>query len=155
MTNRTLQKIMFQSGCVFAALAVVLGAFGAHGLKNSVSAADLDTFETGVKYQFIHALAIVMMSFSLRRLKEKTARISFRLFVWGIGLFSVSLYLLATRSIFGLENELRWIGGITPLGGLSFIAGWLYLAYNGYKAFDGEEPTKTHTRPTTGNNPVA
>jgi uncharacterized membrane protein YgdD (TMEM256/DUF423 family) len=149
MTNRTLQKIMFQSGCIFAALAVVLGAFGAHGLKGAVSVTDIETFETGVKYQFIHALAILMMSFSLRRLKERTAKISYRLFVWGIGLFCISLYILAIRSLFGFDGELRWIGGITPIGGLCFIGGWLYMAYDGYKNFEGEESPKTHTRPTS------
>lgn len=152
MTNRTLQKIMFQTGCILAAVAVMLGAFGAHGLKGSVPPADLDVFETGVKYQFIHALAILIMSFSLRRLKEKTAKISFRLFVAGIILFSFSLYILAIRSLFGMDGELRWVGGITPIGGICFIAGWLYMAYDGYKTFEGEEPVKQHSRHQAENN---
>jgi uncharacterized membrane protein YgdD (TMEM256/DUF423 family) len=156
MTNRTLQKRMFQTGCIFAALAVMLGAFGAHGLRGASSAADVAVFETGVKYQFIHALSILMLSFAIRRLKEKTLLITFRLFVAGIILFSFSLYFLAIRSILGIGDQLNWIGAITPFGGLSFIAGWIYMAYDGYKSMDGEEhSSKRHHGHSSRSNQAA
>jgi uncharacterized membrane protein YgdD (TMEM256/DUF423 family) len=139
MTNRTLQQTMFQAGCILAGLGVALGAFGAHGLKTAVPAADAAVFETGVKYQFIHALAILAMSFGYARIKHNVAKVSFGLFIAGIVLFSCSLYILGIRSIPGMSEELKWVGAITPLGGLSFIAGWLYLAVKGYKPQAGED----------------
>ncbi len=156
MTNHTLQKLMFQSGCIFAGTAVILGAFGAHALKDILDANELATFETGVRYQFLHAFAILLISISLRRLRENTARNAWRLFLAGIILFSVSLYLLAMRSVLGFSEQFKIIGIITPIGGLCFISGWFLLAYNGFKIQDDEEQSnhrrRSHSREQAPNN---
>lgn len=139
MTNHTLQKLMFQSGCIFAGTAVILGAFGAHALKDVLQPSELATFETGVRYQYLHAFGTLMISLSLRRLREKTARNVWYLFMFGSILFSVSLYLLAMRSILGLSEDFKVIGAITPFGGICFIIGWFHLAIHGFKQPDAEE----------------
>lgn len=139
MTNHTLQKSMFQTGCMFAGTAVILGAFGAHALKDVLSPTDLSTFETGVRYQFLQAFGTVMIAVSLRRLKEKTARNVWYLFMFGSILFSGSLYLLAVRSLLDLTDQLKVLGALTPIGGICFIAGWFHLALHGFKAPDEEE----------------
>lgn len=145
MTNHTLQKQLFQTGSFLAGLAVVLGAFGAHALKDSVSEYDIAVFETGVKYQFYHALALLLLAAFLRRLHEKTLKQVFFFFSFGMSLFCVSLYLLATRSLW-IGEELKWIVGITPIGGLSFISGWVLLAVKGYKHTSGEESHSSRSR---------
>ena len=109
------------------AVAVGLGAFGAHGLKSLVGTAELDTFTTGVRYQFYHTLAIglaavLTLSPTVRPGRVRLAVICFTL---GIGLFSGSLYLLSLREIHGLP--VAFLGPITPLGGVLFIAGWALL----------------------------
>jgi uncharacterized membrane protein YgdD (TMEM256/DUF423 family) len=145
MTNHTLQKQLFQTGSFLAGLAVVLGAFGAHALKDSVSESDIAVFETGVKYQFYHALALLLLAVFLRRMHEKTVKQVFVLFSFGMALFCVSLYLLATRSLW-IGEELKWIGSITPVGGTAFIVGWLLLAIKGYKYIGGEESHSSRSR---------
>lgn len=139
MTNHTLQKSMFQSGCILAGTAVILGAFGAHALKDILSSSELSTFETGVKYQFLHAFGILIIALSLRRLNEKTARNVWYLFMLGSILFCLSLYLLSMRSMLSLPEQFKKLGAITPLGGISFITGWFMLAMKGYKKPDAEE----------------
>ncbi len=133
MMNRTLQRKMFRTGAALTGLAVILGAFGAHGLRNIASPAEIETFKTGVQYQFIHAPVLFIMALSLRRIKEKTAKTVFVLFNIGMLIFCGSLYILGLRSVFANGEQLHWIGAITPIGGLSFIAGWFYLALYGYK----------------------
>ena len=115
------------TACLLAALAVILGAFGAHGLKQIVPQETVSTFETGVRYHFYHSLALIATGILFDKGKKgwmKFAGISFFL---GIILFSGSLYLLtiirATDSV-GLNK----LGIITPFGGLFFIAGWIALA---------------------------
>lgn len=144
MTNHTLQKSMFQTGCVFAGTSVILGAFGAHALKDVLEPAQLSTFETGVKYQFMHALGILIVGLSLRKLKETTAKRVWYLFMVGIGVFSLSLYFLSMRSLLGFSDSYKAVGAITPLGGLSFISGWFYLAYDGFKLTDNESHSHKH-----------
>ena len=105
-----------------AALAVALGAFGAHALRGRLSPDRLETFETGVRYHMFHALALLAVAFaSLRLPASPLAVASGWLFVAGIILFSGSLYLLVAA-------RLRWLGAVTPLGGVAFILGWLCLA---------------------------
>ncbi len=107
---------------VLGFLAVVLGAFGAHTLKSKIGLEQLKVFETGVKYQMYHVLVLLFVN-SYNGFTEKTKnRISLFFFI-GILFFSGSLYLLSTGIISG-----KIIGPITPLGGLFFIIGWLYLA---------------------------
>ncbi len=109
-------------GAVLGALAVALGAFGAHALQKRLPAAKLTTFETGVRYHFYHALALVAVGILGTVHPEAVLlRLSGWLFVVGILFFSGSLYWLALGGP-------RWLGPITPLGGLALIAGWVLLA---------------------------
>jgi uncharacterized membrane protein YgdD (TMEM256/DUF423 family) len=112
---------------VFAALAVVLGAFGAHALKQIMPPETVTTFETGVRYQFYHSFALLATGILFDKGKRSWMKFAGISFIVGILLFSGSLYLLtilrATESV-GLSK----LGIITPFGGLFFIAGWIALA---------------------------
>ena len=110
-------------GAFSAAVAVTLGAFGAHGLKGQLTAAALETFQTGVSYQFYHSLGLILIGVILPANKP-SAMLSAAgwLMLAGILLFSGSLYLLSTTGI-------RSIGIVTPFGGLSLIVAWLMLAF--------------------------
>lgn len=109
------------------ALTVALGAFGAHALKAKLSPEAMEIFETGVKYQFIHVLALLGAGILYRQQQSKNLVWAARLFITGIVLFSGSLYALSFIVSNG-SDSLRWVGAITPLGGGSFIAGWVALA---------------------------
>jgi uncharacterized membrane protein YgdD (TMEM256/DUF423 family) len=113
-------------GSVLGAIAVALGAFGAHGLKKIVLPETVQTFQTGVQYQMYHCLALLLTGLLYEKCYQKFARLAGIFFLLGIILFSGSLYLLtyfnATETV-GLEK----IGLVTPVGGVSFIAGWLFL----------------------------
>lgn len=104
--------------------AVALGAFGAHGLKPLLSADMLNAYESGVRYQFYHTLAILFLSFQ-NYTNSKHIRNAALFFISGIILFSGSLYLLALTSI--SENTWQWLVPITPLGGVCFLIGWVFL----------------------------
>lgn len=112
---------------VFAALAVILGAFGAHALKQIVPPETVTTFEIGVRYQFYHSFALLATGILFDKGKRSWMKFAGISFIVGIVLFSGSLYLLtilrATESV-GLSK----LGIITPFGGLFFIAGWIALA---------------------------
>ena len=99
---------------------VALGAFGAHGLRSRLSAEMLAVFETGVRYQMYHALAILIVALAAARLDGWLIRAAAWLFTAGIVLFSGSLYALALSGI-------TTLGAVTPLGGLAFLAGWAAL----------------------------
>jgi uncharacterized membrane protein YgdD (TMEM256/DUF423 family) len=108
---------LLRLGAAFSFLAVTLGAFGAHALKAILAAhAMTDVWNKAVLYHFMHALALVLLS-----ALPGTQRMSATLFVSGIVLFSGSLYLLALTNI-------KWLGTITPFGGVCFLAGWAWLA---------------------------
>ena len=110
-------------GAIFGMLAVAFGAFGAHALKSLLeSSGRIDTFETAVKYQFYHAFGILACGILFKEFNNKKMLWAPRLFVAGIIIFSGSLYALAL-----LLPDYRFLGAITPLGGLSFIGGWLLL----------------------------
>ncbi|MGY4384463.1 uncharacterized membrane protein YgdD (TMEM256/DUF423 family) [Pedobacter sp. UYP24] len=114
---------------LFGALAVVLGAFGAHGLKQVIDEEALTIWAKGVEYQFYHTFALLFLS----QLKGgKQLRLAYWFFTIGIVFFSGSLYLLATRSITNF-SFLNSVGPITPLGGLLLILGWLMLFLNALK----------------------
>jgi uncharacterized membrane protein YgdD (TMEM256/DUF423 family) len=117
---------------VLCALAVALGAFGAHGLKKLVSPLQLDAFKTGVQYQFYHAFAIALAVIVSQFADDKRIKRVILLFMEGIILFSGSLYALTFAEVGGIEG-LQWLGIVTPVGGLLFIYGWLLLAYSVYK----------------------
>jgi uncharacterized membrane protein YgdD (TMEM256/DUF423 family) len=117
-----LAKTFALLGSLLAALAVLLGAFGAHGLKTKLAPEMLVTFETGVRYHFYHALGLLAVAVLASLLPDSTPlRWSGYLLVAGIVLFSGSLYALSLTGVRGL-------GIITPFGGLAFIAAWLLLA---------------------------
>ncbi len=115
----------------FGATAVILGAFGAHSLKNLIEPHLVDTWAKGVEYQFYHTFAILYLS-TFARYKNNLIRLSFLFFSLGIILFSGSLYLLATRSLLGLDF-LNYIGPITPIGGLCFVLGWVFLFFAAFR----------------------
>jgi len=110
-----------RAAAVLSGLAVALGAFGAHGLKAHVSPEHLAVFETGVRYQFYHALALLALSLAGGRLWATVwTRATAWLWLGGVLVFSGSLYLLV------LTGQ-RWLGAITPFGGVAFLAGWASL----------------------------
>ncbi len=114
---------------VLGAAGVGLGAFAAHGLKAQLSDQELSIFQTGVKYQMIHVLAI-LLSVILYKLNAQALSLTAAwFFLAGIFLFSGSLYLLANKSLLHIEGW-SWLGPVTPLGGLAFITGWLILAWS-------------------------
>jgi uncharacterized membrane protein YgdD (TMEM256/DUF423 family) len=114
-------------GALLAALAVALGAFGSHMLKERLEPSELATFQTGVQYQMYHALALIAMGLYNRMKQNKRIDNAIFAMYLGIGLFSGSLYLM-TMSHF-IRFDLKWLGAITPLGGISLIVGWLQLAW--------------------------
>jgi uncharacterized membrane protein YgdD (TMEM256/DUF423 family) len=115
------------TACLAGGLAVVLGAFGAHGLKGKLSAEALASFEVGVRYQFIHALAIFAAVWLADRTGLSLPLTAGWFFTAGLLLFCGSIYVLAARPLLGIESW-RWLGPITPLGGLCFITGWVLLS---------------------------
>ena len=122
-----MQKTFLSFACVMGAMAVILGAFGAHALKTRLSPGDLQVFETGVKYQMYHAFALISIGLLMEKCPlQSTLHIAGYCFMAGIILFSGSLYLLASKILFGIEGW-RWLGPVTPLGGLFLIAGWIFL----------------------------
>lgn len=112
---------------LLAALAVVLGAFGAHGLKQIVPPETVSTFDTGVRYHIYHALALLATGILFGQFRNRWMKFAAVCFVTGIVLFSGSLYLLTLLKATETAG-LRGIGILTPFGGLFFIAGWIALA---------------------------
>jgi len=117
-----MNKAFLTTGALLAAVAVIFGAFGAHFLKSRLEISALQIFETGVRYQFYHALGLLLAGMLYKEFPGKLMQWAGRFFVAGIILFSGSLYLLCIMS------AMRWLGAITPLGGLCFISGWILLA---------------------------
>ena len=103
-------------------LGVALGAFAAHGLKTTFTPELLAVFETGVRYQMYHAFALFAAAWRFVRWQTRVFAVAGGLFVAGILIFSGSLYLMAFSGA-------RWLGAVTPIGGLAFLAGWLCLAW--------------------------
>ena len=108
------------AGSLSAFLAVAAGAFGAHALRARLAPDLLAVFETAARYQMYHALALLAVAWAVTRFAPGPIRVAGWLFIGGTVLFSGSLYLLALTGT-------RWLGAITPLGGLLFLAGWLSL----------------------------
>jgi uncharacterized membrane protein YgdD (TMEM256/DUF423 family) len=112
----------FVTGAILSGLGVALGAFGAHGLKERVAPDLLTVFETGVRYHMYHALALLAVGWAVSRNPLGILNAAGVLFVVGIVLFSGSLYVMTLTGA-------RWLGAITPLGGLAFLVGWTLLAW--------------------------
>ena len=118
----TFSRRVLGTGAALALLAVLSGAFAAHGLKTMLDAQQLALFETSARYQMYHALALLIVGIlaSLRQFSRPLLKLAAFAFILGIFLFCGSLYLLALSGI-------TWLGAITPLGGTAFLAGWLAL----------------------------
>lgn len=112
-------KLALVSSSIFLFLAVALGAFGAHGLEGKVAAKALNTWQTGVTYQFYHALALLGLASLHARFEGLKLTWTYRLFFAGIIFFSFNCYLYTLTGI-------KTFGMIVPIGGLSFLAGWIF-----------------------------
>jgi len=119
-----MNRTIFITGLIFGALAVIIGAFGAHGLENLLDAKALSTFETGVKYQMYHALFLLVLG-STQMLPEAKKKWIYYLIIAGVVLFSFSIYFLATNSLTAFNFST--IGFLTPIGGTLLIIGWILL----------------------------
>lgn len=117
-----MDRFLVIAGAVAAGLAVVLGAFGAHALEGRVTPERLETFETGVRYQMYHSLALLFVGWAAAQHLGDLAVWAGYLFIFGIIVFSGSLYLLVL-------TDTGWLGAITPFGGAAFIAGWGLLVW--------------------------
>ncbi len=113
-------KTILVTAAVSLALAVIIGAFGAHGLKSRLSPEMMDIYKTGVEYHFYHALGLLLVGILSVQMPSSLMNLSALLLFLGIVIFSGSLYVLAVSGI-------KWLGAITPIGGLCFIAGWILL----------------------------
>jgi uncharacterized membrane protein YgdD (TMEM256/DUF423 family) len=116
-----MERMFLTLGSLSGLIAVAAGAFGAHTLRDRISAAQLTTFETGARYQMYHALALLVAAWATTRWPGPLTTAAGWFFVAGTLIFSGSLYALSL-------SGLRWLGAITPLGGIAFIGGWLCLA---------------------------
>ena len=121
-----MNKTILAVGILLGTTAIIFGAFGAHGLENLLEASQLDTFETGVKYQMYHALFLLLLG-QLKIITTKFQKLVFLLTVIGVVFFSFSIYFLATNSLTAFD--FRVIGFVTPIGGLCLILAWMLLGY--------------------------
>ncbi len=119
-----MNKTIYLTGIFFGATAVLLGAFGAHGLEKLVDADAIQTFETGVTYQMYHALFLLILG-NINRIPESQKKPVFYCVAIGVLLFSFSIYFLATNSLTGFD--FKKIAFITPLGGGLIILGWVFF----------------------------
>lgn len=121
-----MHKPALTSGALLAGMAVILGAFGAHALKQVLQPEQLVTFETGVRYQFYHSFALLAAGIMYSTFPFRQIKWASNCFLTGIILFSGSLYALTMLKMSG-EVGLGGVGIITPIGGLFFILGWIFL----------------------------
>ena len=123
-------KISFLFAAAASALALVLGALGAHGLRGRIEERLFETFQTAVEYQMYHCLALMMVAILMReRGRSLALDIASYAFILGVLLFSGSLYGLVL-------TNMEWLGPVTPVGGLCFIVGWSALVCSGFQIID-------------------
>jgi uncharacterized membrane protein YgdD (TMEM256/DUF423 family) len=122
-----MERFLFGAGALAALLGVALGAFGAHALRDRLAPDLLAIFETGVRYHFYHALGLLAAAYAAGRWPGGAPVAAGWLFLAGIVIFSGSLYLLSITGV-------RWLGAITPVGGVAFIAGWGALLWTVLRA---------------------
>lgn len=115
-------------GLLFGVLSIILGAFGAHALRAHLSSDQLASFETGIRYQMYHGLLLILLA----NFKFLQSKLIFGLYIAGIFFFSFSIYLLNLRGLMGIES-LKYLGPITPIGGLLLILAWLILMVKVFK----------------------
>ena len=118
-----MDRLFFIIGSILGCLGVVLGAFGAHALKGQLTADQLQVFEVGVRYQMYHAFALLAAAWAHSKRPGTILLASGWLFIAGTFLFSGSLYALSLSGV-------KWLGAITPVGGLAFVVGWLCMAWS-------------------------
>lgn len=122
-----MDKKIISTGAVLGMIAIILGAFGAHALTKVLFMEELSTFETGVRYQMYHALFLIFIGI-INELSQKAKKIIYNLVVFGVLLFSGSIYLLATNTLTSFDFKV--IGFITPIGGLLLILAWVVLLFH-------------------------
>jgi uncharacterized membrane protein YgdD (TMEM256/DUF423 family) len=120
-----MNKRIIIAASIFGMIAVILGAFGAHTLKGSLSSSELEVWKTAVDYHFYHTFALLFLA-AFSKKDSRAINLSAWFFTIGILLFSGSLYLISTKEILNLTG-INFIGPITPIGGLFFIMGWVSL----------------------------
>lgn len=133
MSERSITQGFIVIGSLFAGTAVAAGAFGAHGLKAVLDAHRLAVFDTATRYQMLHALGIIFVAWAADRYPGRTVERAGWLFIIGILVFAGSLYGVSLGGI-------TWLGAVTPIGGLSFIAGWFLLGWNCWKGEESKRP---------------
>lgn len=122
------QKLVLLTAAGLGGLSVGIGAFGAHALRATLEAGGrIDTFETAVRYQFYHTLALLAIGILMYHLPDKRLGYAAVAMVIGIVIFSGSLYVLCLTGV-------RWLGAVTPLGGVALIVGWVLLAVSVYRS---------------------
>ena len=115
-----MERLFATAGAVAAMIGVIVGAFGAHGLQDRLTSADLEIFETGVRYHMYHALALFAVAWAASRWPSGATTVAGWSFIFGIVVFSGSLYTLVL-------TVQRWLGAVTPVGGLALVSGWAAL----------------------------
>jgi uncharacterized membrane protein YgdD (TMEM256/DUF423 family) len=119
-------RLFFITGSLFALAGVAAGAFGAHTLRNILTADRMDVFETAIRYQMYHAFALFLAGWAAEKHESGDFVKAGWMFLAGVALFSGSLYIL-------VATETRWLGAVTPVGGMAFLAGWFFLAKGFWK----------------------
>lgn len=117
-----MERIVFGIGAIFGGLGVGLGAFAAHALRDDLNARQLEIFETGVRYQMYHALALLTLAWAIGRWPQRNLHTAAAMLIAGTIVFSGSLQLLAL-------TDIRWLGMVTPVGGVMLILGWGLAAW--------------------------
>lgn len=125
-----MDKKIISAGAIFGMVAIILGAFGAHALKKVLSVAQLSTFETGVRYQMYHALFLLVIG-TIKEVSQKAKKTIYYLVIFGVILFSGSIYLLATNSLTAIN--FKTIGFVTPIGGALLILAWSVFLFQSVK----------------------
>jgi uncharacterized membrane protein YgdD (TMEM256/DUF423 family) len=118
-----MDRFFFLAGAIAAFIGVALGAFGAHSLRTKLTPEMLNIFEVGVRYQMYHALGLIAVAWAATRWPQANLNAAGWAFIVGIIIFSGSLYLLSM-------TDTRWLGAITPIGGLAFLIGWAILVWS-------------------------
>ncbi|MCB0402594.1 MAG: DUF423 domain-containing protein [Flavobacteriales bacterium] len=125
------QKGIVKAG-VLGGVAVVCGAFGAHALKEVLSVEQLQSFNTGVRYQLIHAVVLLVLALFQHHFAVKAFKRAEQFMFWGVLLFSGSIYVLTLKNILGLDF-LKFVGPVTPIGGILMIIGWVFVVIGGLR----------------------
>lgn len=127
-----MHKGFLRTAMLLGLISVAMGAFGAHALKGVVSDRVIVTFETAVRYQFYHVFAMLLCGILYKEFSNKTLILAGWCFIAGIVLFCGSLYVLAYSQA-TVQPGFKWVGPVTPVGGLFFILGWLFLFIASFK----------------------